>query len=202
MSYDPYQTTSPGVGFYALQGRGYHQGKAIQNPLAVHSMLAGEYDRTETTPLFFGQPLVKSGRSTAYPNYGASAAVLSKSAAITDIGAWSIENFDIAAFRDDVSVAPRSTPGMTISYVSVGSRVPVPVKINATYAATLLAAGWDSTTKLSWDYAAGELIEYDALIGAVPGTILEVSTTSKVINYNVVTDTATFADGAVVLLEV
>jgi hypothetical protein len=200
ISLNPMLTTTA-AGLFQTNSAGYTQGDALDDPAVKFFLTGGVLSTSASTPIWGGVPIAE----LIYPNQGTPppgtgpgqvlGATVIQSTVNTEITGFCVYNQAFAGITTPQSPAPLFAPGMSVNYYRLGSGARIPLQIDP---ALVSLDGSLITTQVSWDFAANQIIAYDAGVGALNVRIISISTANNLtVAYDGVSGFATWATGNV-----
>jgi len=198
ISLNPMQTTTA-AGLFSTNSNGFTQGDAQDDPAVKFALAGGVLSTSAVTPLWGGVPILEYIAPQTYPAPAGSGpgsplgATVIQAADNASITGFCVFNQAFAGITTPQSNAPLYSPGMSVNYYRLGSNARIPLKIDP---ALVSLDGSIITTQVSWDFAANQIIAYDAGVGALKVRILQISTANNLtVEYDGMAGTANWATG-------
>jgi hypothetical protein len=141
-----------------IHAQGLQQGAIVESPYADTGLRQGIVNTAEPLPLFAGMPIkvdVRNGNNTNMISKSVSgdlAAVIS--------GFSTSHKSGMQTYKWQGSQGGANLQGKGINYFLLGSQVEMDLKIDPTYAATLLTTTLTSAVTLKWDYTNNQLAQW------------------------------------------
>jgi hypothetical protein len=190
---NPMQTTNA-AGLFRTNSNGFTQGDALDDPAVKFWLAGGVLSSSATTPIWGGIPIEETipSASTQPGGYTLGSTVIQAASNATITG-FSVFNQAYGGITTPQSTVPLYSSGMSVNYYRLGSGARIPLQIDP---ALISLDGSIITSQVSWDFAANQIIAYDAGVGALPVRILNISTQNNLtVVYNSGTGNANWAVG-------
>lgn len=192
VSINPVLTTNA-AGSFQKQSLGYVQGVALDDPAVRYALSGGYLHTAETSPMWGGisiQELTSDIEESRGP-------AIKRAVSYATLTGFSVFNQNFAAINSPQSPVPLTAAQMMVNFYRLGSGARIPLKIDATLAATLVAGGVNQ--QVSWDFTTQEVIAFS--VTALNVRVLEVAVENCMsVTYDAGTGFATWnTNGAVAL---
>jgi hypothetical protein len=187
----PYTTTNT-TGTFGVSSQGYIQGTAEDDPVTRYALSGGIVNSSETYPMWGGIAITESISSTPTTAAGLMGSTIARAATTgANIQGFTVSDQGYNGIITTSSKVPLYVQGGSVHFYRLGSRARLRLKIDDTFAATLLG-GLTSAT-CYWDFTNQQLLGTGT--GALSVKILDVQIgNSKTISYNTSTGIASFSD--------
>lgn len=156
ISFSPFATYTA-TGTFGVQSQGYIQGTAIPNPAYRTKLASGVVSSTSSVPLYGGYAVTESLPATTNTANSLLGNVIAPAATTgANIQAFVVFNQahnGVISTGNDVPLYDKNT---TVNYYRVGSGAEIILKIDPTFAATLLSG--TVSPELYWDFTNQQLV--------------------------------------------
>jgi len=193
VSFNPMAVTQPQDSFH-VSSNGYVQGAYEDDNASRQWLLQGVVGAGVTDPVYPGIPIREL--TGAGGNLGNT---INLSTDIPTISGFTTALKFYNAIATPGNPVPQVGANMSASYFRLGSNARIAVKCSPSLANTI--SGGQTNQLVSWDFTNQQLIAYSSGLTALPVKVLNVISTSRVIN-NSATPTLSYETGPAVLIQI
>ncbi len=164
--------TTNGIGSFNVDASGFIAGTAYDDPAIRNQLAGGVLATTETLPMWGG---VGISEAIPQPTYSATnpannlgplitrATLLGSAGTAASLTGFSVFNQAHAMINSPQSPVPQAGAGMTVSYYRLGSRARIALPMNP---ALVSLGGSIVTSRVSWDFVAQQIVQYEPAYAA------------------------------------
>lgn len=187
---NPYKTSTP-TGMFSHYTDGVRQGNSFADAASQNYLASGLYSNTSGLALWGGLPIVNTVGNRLFS--GVSGGVVERASTVASITGFSV--FDQAHHYtiDPSNNVPLCASGEVAHYFRMGSNARIPVRASAELVAiaqSQTANGGPITTQVSWDFARGQLIPYNAGVSDLAIASIAITGTASPYTVTVTTSSA------------